>query len=291
MTGPREWKLIDVLNEATRYLESKSIENSRINAELLMAKLLSVSRIELYLQFDRPLNEKEREDYKILLKRRVSHEPLQYILGDTEFMSLPFRLNRSVMIPRPETEIVVESVLNVVESDRSVKILDIGTGCGNIAISLAKYLTGSRVVGIDISDKILAVARENSRLNGVEERTSFVLADIKKRDFFDIIQGYFDVVVSNPPYISIEEWRLLPREVRDYEPESALCDQADGLSFYRIIAVLAGNLLKSGGGIFFEVGDNQAESVKDILRKAGYTGIKSEQDLNGIERVVCSIFK
>ncbi len=291
MTGPREWKLIDVLNEATRYLESKSIENSRINAELLMAKLLSVSRIELYLQFDRPLNEKEREDYKILLKRRVSHEPLQYILGDTEFMSLPFRLNRSVMIPRPETEIVVESVLNVVESDRSVKILDIGTGCGNIAISLAKYLTGSRVVGIDISDKILAVARENSRLNGVEERTSFVLADIKKRDFFDIIQGDFDVVVSNPPYISIEEWGVLPREVRDYEPESALCDQADGLSFHRIIAVLAGNLLKSGGGIFFEVGDNQAESVKDILRKAGYTGIKSEQDLNGIERVVCSIFK
>jgi len=285
-TTTKTWRLIDVLKEATAFLESKGIENPRLNAERLMGHVLGISRIDLYVRFEQLLNKEERNAYKTLLKRRAKHEPLQYILGETEFMSLQFKLTPAVLIPRPETEILVEQVITSLGDQQGCRILDIGVGSGNIAVSLAKYLSRVNVVGIDTSNEVLALAKENAEWNGVGDQIQFVLADVNKEDFNRVIKGPFDLVVSNPPYISLDDFQKLSEEIREYEPREALCDGQDGLSFYQIIARKGIELLRSGGKLFFEIGDRQSQSVQLILKEAGYTSIRVFQDLNSMARVV-----
>lgn len=269
-------------------MKSKGISDSRLNAERMLAHLLDLKRIDLYLQFDRPLNTHERDAYKVLLRRRVAHEPLQYVLGETEFMSLTFRVSPDVLIPRPETETLIERIFEDAKTEPIHTILDIGTGSGCIAISLAANLQDAQISGLDASSSALEIAAQNAELNGVQDRIQFVEGDI--RDDLEF-ESRFDVVVSNPPYIALNEWDGLDEEIQNFEPRMALCDESDGLSFYRVIAQKSKSLLQKGGRLYLEVGDTQSESVHTLLGEAGFKGVEIFQDLNQINRVVRAVLQ
>lgn len=288
-TKSRQWILIDVLNKAVSFLESKNIENSRLNAEHLLSHALGQTRIELYLHFEEPLTKPEREKYKQLLRRRAEYEPLQYILEETEFMSLPFYLNPNVLIPRPETEILVESIIERAVGQRKMEILDIGCGSGAISVSLAKYIEDVKVTAVDISEDILKISEENAKKNEVSGKIKFICSDVKSDKFIQQVGKLFDIVAVNPPYVSGKEWSLLPLEIQNHEPRQALCDEGDGLSFYRLISESVMPMLKKDGSLFFEVGDRQSSNVKSILEEYGYKNIQIIKDLNHIDRVVAGV--
>lgn len=270
-------------------MQKKGVESPRLNAERLMAHVLGLSRVDLYLRFEQPLKQEERNAYKTLLRRRAAHEPLQYILGETEFMSLPFIVTPDVLIPRPETETLVERIIEEMGEKKRIRIIDIGVGSGNIAVSLAKHLPMSEVVAVDTDERVLSLARENALRNDVDGRILFILADVKEDRFVDTVSPLFDVVVSNPPYVSSEEWDALPAEIRDYEPRQALWDGGDGLSYFQIIGEKGRDVLIPGGRIFFEVGDRQSRRVMEILTSLNYRDVTAYRDLNGIERVVMGV--
>ena len=276
--------VLEAINLSTDFLAKKNIESPRINSEHLLAHVLNCKRLDLYLSFDRPLKEEELDTYRELLRRRGKAEPLQYILGKVEFFGLEFKINKSVLIPRPETEILVEKIIECCDRNIPIKILDIGTGSGNIAVSLAKNLTCCNVVAIDISEEALETAAENSLLNNTDKRIVF-----KKYDFMNennLEQESFGLIVSNPPYVSAEEFPSLRPELKVYEPRIALTDNSDGLNFYRSISAAAKTLLKSKGKIFFEVGEGQAESVKNILLQNNFSEIGIFKDYSNIDRVI-----
>jgi len=275
-----------VLQEATVFMRSRQIENPRLNAERLLAHVLSLTRIDLYLQFDKPLTTEEREAYKMLLRRQAGHEPLQYILGETEFMSLPFRVTPDVLIPRPETEILVEKVIERVQTVPSPTFLDIGTGSGCIAVSLAHYLPGARITAVDRSESALKIASENAEANGVADRIQFMPLDIRNPEPPEKWDGLFDAIVSNPPYVALSEWDRLTEEIRIHEPRIALCDEGDGLAFYRLIAEKTASWLKPEGTICLETGDGQTVSVQNIFKRNGFRTESIHADLNGIDRVL-----
>ncbi len=285
----KQWTLLEVLNHAVLFLKSKDIENPRLNAEHLLAYTLGKSRMELYLHFKEPLTKPERDKYKKFLYRRVGHEPLQYIMEETEFMSLPFYVSPDVLIPRPETEILVEKVIEWRNTRKGSNILDIGCGSGAIAVSLAKYINDVKITAVDVSEDILNIAKRNADINGVAEKIKFICSDVTKENFTEQFSDRFDTVVSNPPYISREEWKTLPEEVQSYEPRRSLCDESDGLTFFRLISRKALSLLHSGGALFFEIGYRQSSDVQSILKQQGYKDIRSVQDLNQIERVVTGV--
>ena len=275
-----------MLKEAALFLGRSGIKNPRLNAERLLASVLKFDRVGLYLQFDKPLSVGERESFKSLLKRRAGHEPLQYLLCETEFMSLPFRVTPDVLIPRPETEMLVERVLESCKGIGPIRILDIGTGSGCIAVSLAKMIPESSVDAVDVDPSALDLAKSNAERNGVPERVRFLQADVREEGFARVVGSPYDAVVSNPPYVSLSDWTNLPKNVRDFEPRVALCDESDGLSFYRIIAPKAKAVLSAGGKLFLEIGFGQKDGVIGILQSNGYLNVQTFPDLNGIDRVV-----
>jgi release factor glutamine methyltransferase len=276
--------VLELINLSTGYLKNKGIESPRINAEILLAKVLNCKRLELYLSFDRPLAENEINIYREFIKRRGKNEPAQYIIGSVEFYGLEFKIDSSALIPRPETEILVETIIIAYKDFINLNILDIGTGSGIIAISLAKYLNDAKIYAVDSSETALALAKENAVINGVDDKISFVKYDIAIDE--NISAEKFDLVVSNPPYISNEEYSKLQPELRVYEPRVALTDESDGFKFFNIIARKIKSLLKENGKIFFEVGQGQASKVVDILRQEQFSNIKTKKDYLNIERVV-----
>ncbi len=282
----KKWRVIDLIQWTTQFFEKKNIPDARLNAERLLSRVLGLNRVQLYLQFENILTHTQLDNFRESVKRRLNNEPLQYILGETEFMSLPFKLNSSVLIPRPDTEILVEQVLEDTSKDMEVNVLDIGTGSGNIAISLAHYLPKSRVVAVDISQEALDVARENALLNQVNGRIRFIREDVFDSSFAMKLGDRFDRIVSNPPYISETEFYTLPEEVRNFEPHIALRDGADGLTFHRRISQVANEMLTPGGKIFLEVGQGQWKEVERILEQAGFQNVTVTKDLAGIDRVL-----
>lgn len=267
-------------------LERAGIEDPRLNAERLLGHVLGVARADMYAHPDRGIEEDGRKRYEALLRRRCGHEPLQYLLGETEFMSLRFRVMPGVLIPRPETEILVEVVAGSLSGRGETAILDVGTGSGCIAVSLAFLLPDARISGIDVSETAVRVARENAARNGVSGRVRFDSADVNSESFPGARDAMFDAVVSNPPYVSLAGWSRLPEEIRGHEPRGALCDEGDGLSFYRLLASKAKRVLFPGGHVFFEVGDGQDAAVESILSEQGYRDVEAYPDLNGIRRVI-----
>ncbi len=272
-------EIIPVLKKAQGYLSKRGIENPGLTAEILLAHCLDLKRIDLYLNYDRPLNEAELSTYWKLLARRAKHYPLQYLTGKVEFYSLRFLVTEGVFIPRPETEVLVERVKEALEGEAVVA--DIGTGCGVIAISLAKILPLARFYASDISQRALNMAKENATRNGVEGRIIFLQGDLLAP--FKGQEGKLDAIISNPPYIPQEELGNLPEEVRLYEPKAAIDGGKGGMEIQKRIMAEAWLFLKEGGILALEVG--QAERVKSLMQ-GRYSGIEVFPDLHGSERVV-----
>lgn len=275
--------VLESINLSSEFLKNKGIESPRINAELLLAHVLNCKRLNLYLSFEKPLTEEEVQKYRDLLRRRSKFEPLQYIIGRVEFYGLDFKVNNSVLIPRQETEIIVETIISQFDKNDPLKIMDIGTGSGNIAVSLAKNLDNSFVTAIDISEDALKIAAENALLNSVNERTEFIKIDFLNED---VNRNDFDIIVSNPPYVSMEEFETLSPELKEYEPKVALTDYNSGFRFYEIISAKSNLLLTTGGKLFFEVGKGQLSKVSDIMTKNNFRNIIVTKDYLNIERVI-----
>ncbi|MBK7380112.1 MAG: peptide chain release factor N(5)-glutamine methyltransferase [Ignavibacteriales bacterium] len=275
--------VLEAVKLSTDYLQKKGIESPRLNAELLLAHLLNCKRLDLYLLFDSPLKENEVALYRELLKKRGSFVPLQYIIGNVEFYGLEFNVDSSVLIPRPETELLVEAIIEE-NKNSNLKILDIGTGSGIIAIALAKSLEKSELFAIDISEAALENAKKNAIKNCVADRIKFLQLDV--RNDLSLSERSFDIIVSNPPYISKDEFPKLQTELRVFEPAIALTDYLDGLSFYRSISEKASGLLKNKGKVYFEVGKDQSNFVKKIMEENGFINIKIKKDFQEIDRVI-----
>ena len=279
--------VLEVINRSADYLESKGIESARTNAELLLADILNCKRLDLYLKYDRPLSEFELNKYREYLKRRIVFEPLQYITGNVEFYGLDFLISPSVLIPRPETELLVENLIDSVKTENEIQILDIGTGCGNIGIAVATNLPGANITAIDISEEAIAIAKDNTAKYKLENRINFICLDILIADVKQF--STYDVVVSNPPYVSKPDYIQLQKEIKYYEPETAVTDISDGLTFYKVITPLAKKILNKKGKLFFELGQGQSEKVKVILEENGYKEISIIQDYENIDRIISGV--
>ena len=265
----------DVLRRASEHL-GKTSDTGRLDAELLLAHTLGRNRIELYTDFDRPLSSQELDAYREAVARRARHEPVAYILGEWGFRRLTLNVDRRALIPRPETEIVVERALLHLAGLDTPAVLDVGTGTGAIALALADEHPGARVTAIDISADALALARENA------ERTGLAIELLEHDLQAGLPGGPYDLVVSNPPYVEPAELPTLMADVRDYEPHLALV----GSGATEAIARAALGALVPDGWIVLEVGDGQAPATADLLDGLGYAEIATTPDLTGRDRVV-----
>lgn len=277
------WTVQKVLNWTVAYFTSKQIPEPRLSAELLLAQALDCKRIELYLQFERILSPGELAAYRSFIHRRVQREPLQYILGKCEFMGLPFKVTPAVLIPRPDTEVLVDCAIEYLKRAEipSPRILDIGTGSGCIAISLAKFFPAAEVWAVEKSAPALQIARENAAAHGVEIR--FVEMDFFAD--FPARQAQFQLLVTNPPYVADSDWETLQPEVRRFEPAEALRGGPDGLAFYRRLAPLLPQMLAPGAVAMLETGYNQARAVAALLEEQELA-TEIRKDYQQIERVV-----
>jgi len=268
-------------------LKKAGIASSRINAEVMLSEILGCRVIDLYLN-EIVLTPEHIESLKKMISRRINGEPLQHITGKVNFYGNDFVIEEGVFIPRPETEILVDVVIELACS-LQLTIFDLCTGSGNIAVSLTKALTRCKIISSDISDKALKVAAENADLNSVSERIEFIKADL-----FNIPEKYrgtFDIIVSNPPYISSGQINGLPEEVRR-DPIEALDGGSDGMSFYRRIIEASPSFLTDGGFLVLELADDLSKDVKRFIESMGnFSNIKIFKDLNYIERVIAAQFK
>lgn len=282
------WTIMKILNWTKQYFEAKGVENPRLDAEVLLCAVLKCQRITLYVDFERPLSDEELSLYREYVKRRGEFEPLAYILGEKAFMRNTFKVTEATLVPRPETELLVESLIRAskrLRSDGDVKILDIGTGSGAIIVSLLDYLPFAKGVGVDISIDALIVAKENADKIGVSKRVGFLHSDIFSKVPLD---KKFDIIVSNPPYIPASDIATLDPDVQK-EPHSALDGGVDGLDFYRRIASQAAEHLAEDGLLAFEIGINQAEAVQKMCLDAGFAQTAVRQDYAGIDRMVFAL--
>lgn len=289
MAGIQPWKVIDVINWGKKYFEEKGIDSPRLTIELLLCHVAGCKRIELYSGFERFLSEAELSALRDLVKRRIKREPLQYIIGTTSFMGMEFCVQPGVLIPRPETEQMVSKIVEYYKNNPPSRILDIGSGSGCIALSLAKAFTGSHVTGIDNSPVSVETAKYNALVNGVENAL-FELHDILKNPasvpYID--SKRYDLVVSNPPYIDKAEHDLLDPEVRIYEPAEALTDFGDGLTFYRQYAKIFKDLLTDDGTFIIEIGWGQKQEIVEIFGNEGIE-VTAIDDFGGVPRIITNL--
>lgn len=312
---PRAWTVSDLLVWTEDHFRKRSFPTPRLDAEILLAHALGCLRLDLYVGYHKVVEPAERGRFHGFVERRGQGEPVAYITGSREFHSLPFEVGPAVLIPRPETEHLVDAAVEHLRPSQATPepaieaspeaapeadggapsppapqhILDLGTGSGNIAVAIAFERPAARVVAVDISPEALEVARRNAAKNGVQDRIDF-----RQGDLFEALAGLgpaplFEAIVSNPPYVSALEYGTLDRGVKNYEPRLALLDSrssAEGVGFHRAIAARAAEFLAPGGLLALEVGAGQSARVQFFLHEAGFTRIRAITDLGGIERVV-----
>ena len=267
----------EAIETGTRILQKENIADAKIDAWYLLQMACKIDRNFYYLHEEDELTAEQQSEYDSTVHKRAEHVPLQYIIGEQEFMGLKFKVNSNVLIPRQDTETLVEEALRVAKP--GMRVLDLCTGSGCIIISLAKNVADISCTGSDISKQALLVAKENAKANEVE-------VEWERSDLFENISGTFDLIVSNPPYIPTGEIPGLMPEVRDFEPVDALDGKEDGLYFYRIITEKSPEYLTSDGYLYFEIGYDQGEAVSAMMRQCGYTQVEVIKDLAGNDRVV-----
>lgn len=280
--------ILEVINKTTPYLQKQGIESSRLTIELLLAHVLKKKRLQLYMEFERELEVVTLDALREMVKRRVAGEPLQYITGEVEFSGLKLAVDRRVLIPRPETELLVEVVAKRLTGGTPVQqtIVDVGTGSGCIALALAKQLPGAQIAAVDASAEALEVAVANAKRCELEKNVRFVHGDLLS----DLPDGFTcDAIVSNPPYIASGELAKLPKEVKDFEPVSALVAGEDGLEVIRRLVTMAKRFLSPVGCVALEIGAGQREAVENLFIGAGFTVAQVEKDLQGHERVIVAV--
>jgi len=277
--------VLEILKKTDGYFKTKGVDSPRLTAEILLSEVLKCRRLDLYLNFDKPLSTEEVDLFRDFVKRRAAREPLQYILGKTSFMDFDVSVAKGCLIPRPETAAIIESLSEHKESLSGKSILDIGTGSGIIAIAAARMAPEAKITAIDKSETALKQASQNSidlNIKNVE----FVLSDL-----FSALSGRtFDYILSNPPYIPTSEIATLQKEVSEHEPSMALDGGADGLDFYRAIFRDTGNYLNKNGMIYLEHGDGQSDEIEAIAELSGFRVHSKVKDLAGKLRVLkCSL--
>ena len=272
-------KLAEILSQSQKRLKKSGQPDWLYDSQALVASILKINRLEINLHHNRVIKKDELHQIKEAIQRRETNEPISYILGFHHFFGRSFFVDESVLIPRAETEILIQKILDDNSQKKELEVLDIGTGSGIIAITLALEIDKSLCLGVDISGQALEVAQKNAQSLG---------ANVKflKSDVFANVSGRFDVIASNPPYIPFSEYGKLSRQIVDYEPKVALLAGENGLVFYSRIFQKAKTYLKKGGVVYVEVGYNQAEAVKKIALKSGFKQIEFIEDLQGILRVV-----
>jgi release factor glutamine methyltransferase len=274
----------EVLNEATRSFEAIGIPSARLDAEVLLSFCLKCDRLAFFKNQEMQITGAQQVDFKRLVARRLQWEPVAYITGRKEFWSFTLEVNKDVLIPRPDTEIIVEEALSICRkiAYSEMKIIDIGTGSGAIAIALAKEMPQAQVVATDISAATLRVARKNALNLGLENQIDF-----RRSDLFDSVDDFFDIIVCNPPYISAKEYEKLPAGVKAFEPREALLAGESGTEFYEKLVYQVGNNLKKNGWLLLEIGATQEKSVRKIIEDSGiYDNIGVRRDYAGLPRVI-----
>ena len=279
---PKVWRIVDLIQWSESYFREKSHQNPRLEIEWMLRSLLNCERLDLYMRFDEPLSGTQLSTLRSWVKRRSKNEPLQYITESCEFFGREFFVDTRVLIPRPETERLIDEAIKSIKHVRSPNILDIGTGSGCIAITLAKEIKNSNVIGIDKSIGSLQVSKKNSAELNVGNVTFFEM---------DILNQYpkekFDLVISNPPYVPKSEMSGLMNDVKDFEPEIALTDFDDGLTFYKRISKIIPHILKDDSSCILELGiGNHPENVLSIFKQSGYSNLETINDYNGDKRVL-----
>lgn len=275
--------LLEILNYSANLLKEKSIRDSRLNAELLMADALKCKRLDLYLDFDKPLQKNETELFKSHLRRRLNNEPVQYITGNTNFYGYDILVDRSVLIPRPDTEVLVENILKDIKESglQQVNILEVGVGSGCIAIAVCKELEKLNVKyvykGIDVSENAVDLCRKNAEMNSVINLVA------EKCDFMGLTELNYDFVISNPPYIPLDEYNELDAEVKDYEPKLALTDDTDGLTFYKKFISM---FINGNAKYYLEIAYNAKPSLEKILSEHKIEKFRFIKDYNNNYRIL-----
>lgn len=274
---------LDIFNKSVDYLKKNGVPSPLLDTEYIFSDVLKVSRNTLKYSMSREIKEEDKDKIReMLVLRAKKRKPLQYILGEWEFYGLPFKVSEGVLIPRADTEILVEQCIQLMREVEEPNILDIGSGTGAISIAIANELKSSSVTGIDINEKAIELANKNKTLNKIKN-INFV-----KSNLFENLDKDFkyDLIVSNPPYISKNEYETLMPEVKNYEPQNALTDLGDGLYFYREMSKLAGEYLKDTGYLAYEIGYNQAKDVTKILQNNNFDILSVIKDYGGNDRVV-----
>lgn len=274
-------KIEELLKFGRMELEKNNIEDAFIISRLLVQHILEIDRNKLTIEREKEVEECKKEEYKNYIKEIIEGKPIQYITNNQEFMKLNFYVDKNVLIPQPDTEILVEKVLNMVDKNEKIKILDMCTGSGAIGVSLAYYLNKSQITLADISNEAIKVAKVNAKKNKVQERTKFI-----KTDMFENIKEKFDIIVSNPPYIKTNIIHTLEKQVQN-EPHIALDGGEDGLEFYKILIEEAPKYLEKSGKLFLEIGYDQKQEVENLARQNGnYEKIETIKDLSQNDRVI-----
>jgi release factor glutamine methyltransferase len=279
------WTLGRLLQWTTTFLTDKHAETPRLDAEVLLAHTLNVPRIALYTRFDEIASEETRARYRQLVKQRVEGTPVAYLVGFKEFYNLRFAVSPAVLIPRPETELVVLEAIRLAKAMTKPRVVDVGTGSGIMAVTLARYVPAAEVTAIDLSPDALVLAQQNATTLGVTSRIRFLQGDL----LAPVADELFDMVMSNPPYIASEVMPVLPDSVKKFEPHLALDGGPGGLQVIEKLAVQAHGRLKSGGFLVLEIGYDQGKTVPDLLNKLGYDSINVQIDHAGHPRIVRAV--
>lgn len=279
------WTLGSLLQWTEAYFKKQGLGKPRFDAEFLLSHSLQKRRIDLYLEFDRPVIEKELSAFKELVRRRAQHEPVQYMTGRQPFWSFDFFVKPGIFIPRPETECLVEHALQFLgnRAQESIRILDIGCGSGVIAVVMAKECPQAAMVAVDISREALSCAMENAKRWGVDSRIEFKLSDI----YSNVEQSPFDLIVSNPPYVREDEWETLDREIREYEPREAFVGGERGIDFHLRIISESPRFLQKKGGVLLEIAPDQVSILSEYAKNMNvFSGIDVIKDYSHRERVM-----